>query len=65
MKGLAASTGQEGGPEADKHPFISGTFEYGVGRPAAKRKVCMLVHALPVSLGACHLCPHQYSHVRD
>lgn len=40
MKGLAASTGQEAGPEIDRQPFISGTFEYGVGRPAAKRKVC-------------------------
>lgn len=49
MKGLAASTGQEGVPEADRQPFISGTFEYGVGRPAAKRKVRRLTSGLPFS----------------
>lgn len=46
MRGLAASTGQEGGPETDRQPFISGTFEYGVGRPAAKRKVCLTADTL-------------------
>ncbi|CAL8467040.1 g6576 [Coccomyxa elongata] len=44
MKGLAASTGQESGSETDRQPFISGTFEYGVGRPAAKRKVYLFAN---------------------
>ncbi|EIE27022.1 hypothetical protein COCSUDRAFT_83581 [Coccomyxa subellipsoidea C-169] len=44
MKGLAASTGQEAGPEIDRQPFISGTFEYGMGRPAAKRKIYLFAN---------------------
>lgn len=53
MRGLAASTGQEGGPEIDKQPFISGTFEYGVGRPAAKRKVCLNADNFAATICTC------------
>lgn len=43
MQGLSASTGSGAGSEEgarrDAEPFISGNFEYGVGRMAARRKV--------------------------
>jgi hypothetical protein len=50
MRGLSASTGLEHSEQRDVTPFISGTFEYGVGRPAAKRKVQpAYFHFMPVS----------------
>ena len=43
MRGLSASTGlgaeEGGGGAAPAEPFISGNFEYGFGRMAARRKV--------------------------
>lgn len=41
MRGLSASTGHSHPDDKDQQPFISGNFEYGMGRPAAKRKVHM------------------------
>ena len=44
MAGLASATGgsDDGGNRSE--PFISGSFEYGFGRAAAKRKVYLFAN---------------------
>jgi hypothetical protein len=50
MRGLSASTAHAAGDRgggAPAEPFISGNFEYGFGRMAARRKVALLTPCQP------------------